>query len=93
MFKKTLFAAAALSFMALAATSPAHATYGNGNHNKHRYNFSWYTGTPWFNTYSYKAYSYQPSCHYEPQLVRIKVWTGYGNFYFKNVWRDVKVCN
>ena len=92
MFKKTLLAAAALSFMALAATSPAHATYGNGHHNKHRYNFS-YNAYPWFNTYSYKAYSYKPSCSYEPQLVRIKVWTGYGNYYFKNVWRDVKVCN
>jgi hypothetical protein len=92
MFTKTLLAAAALSFMALAATSPAHATYGNGHHNKHHYNFS-YNAYPWFNTYSYKAYAYQPSCSYEPQLVRIKVWTGYGNYYFKSVWRDVRVCH
>lgn len=92
MFEKTLLAAAALSFMALGATSPAHATYGNGHHNKHRYNFS-YNAYPWLNNYSYKSYVYQPSCYYERRPVTLKLWDNYSySFYFKTIYRDVKVC-
>ena len=29
---------------------------------------------------------------YEPRLVTIKVSNGYGGYYFKKVWKDVKVC-
>ena len=79
MMKTILASAAALSVMALGAASPASA----------KSNFSLYIGTPWLSAYSY---NYLPSCYYEPRLVTIKVSNGYGGYYFKKVWKDVKVC-
>ena len=92
MLKKTLIAAAALTIMALGAASPAAAHYNNGG-NKH-YNFSWYSGYPWWvNSYAFKTYNYQPSCHYETRPVTLKIWDEYSySYYFKTVYRDVKVC-
>jgi hypothetical protein len=78
MLKKTLIAAAALTVMVLGATSPAAAHY------KGHYNFSWYVGSP--------SYAYRQDCSYEPRLITIRVWNGYGGYYFKKVWRDVRVC-
>ena len=46
-------------------------------------------GTPWLSAYSY---DYPSSCTYEPRLVTIKVPNGYGGYYFKKVWRDIRVC-
>lgn len=79
MMKTILVSAAALSVMALGAASPASA----------KSNFSLYIGTPWLSGYSSH---YLPSCYYEPHLVTIKVSNGYGGYYFKKVWTDVKVC-
>ena len=64
--------------MMLGATSPAAAHY------KGHYNFSWYVGSP--------SYAYRQDCSYEPRLITIRVWNGYGGYYFKKVWRDVRVC-
>jgi hypothetical protein len=85
MLKKTLVAAAALTAIALGAASPASAHY-----NKH-YNFSWYAGYPW-GGYAYKTYNYNP-CHYESRPVTLKIWDEYSySYYFKTVYRDIKVC-
>ena len=93
MFKKTLLAAAALSFMAL-GVSQAHATYGynynNYSHKKHHkhHNFSWYNTYPW-----YKQFVYKPSCYFETRPVTIKLWDEYSySYYFKTIYREVKVC-
>jgi hypothetical protein len=79
MMKTILASAAALSVMALGAAAPASA----------KSNFSLYIGTPWLSGYSS---NYLPSCYYEPRLVTIKVSNGYGGYYFKKVWKDVRVC-
>ena len=76
---KTILVSAGLSIMALGAASPASA----------QSNFSFYIGTPWLSGYSS---NYLPSCYYEPRLVTIKVSNGYGGYYFKKVWKDVRVC-
>jgi hypothetical protein len=84
MLKKTLIAAAALFAIALGVASPASAHY-----NKH-YNFSWYSGYPW-KSYAY-TYNYHP-CHYESRPVTLKIWDDYSySYYFKTVYRDIKVC-
>jgi hypothetical protein len=90
MMKKTLIAAAALTVMVLGAASPASAHYNNG----YRYNFS-YSGYPWWaNSYAYKAYNYQPSCHYGTRPVTLKIWDEYSySYYFKTVYRNVKICD
>ncbi|MCJ7527369.1 MAG: hypothetical protein MUO37_04540 [Methyloceanibacter sp.] len=79
MMKKILLSAATLSVVALGAASPASA----------KSNFSLYIGTPWLSAYSY---DYPSSCTYESRLVTIKVPNGYGGYYFKKVWRDIRVC-
>jgi hypothetical protein len=79
MMKTILASTVALSVMALGAASPASA----------KSNFSLYIGTPWLSAYSY---NYLPHCTYEPHLITIKVSNGYGGYYFKQVWKDVKVC-
>jgi hypothetical protein len=62
MLKKTLLAAAALSFLALGATSPANAYY-NGNNNNHNYNQN-YNQNYNYNNNNYRNGNHE---HYEWQ--------------------------
>jgi hypothetical protein len=82
MFKKTLIAAAALSTLALGATTAdAHGYgdsygYGYGHHSE------------------YTSYSYQPSCYTESRPLTIRVWDDYScEYVFKTIYRDYNVCN
>lgn len=67
MLKKTLLAAAALSFMAVGAASPALADYNHGNNYKKYKNYNNYN-----NHYSYKKnnnykqYSYKKHHNFRP---------------------------
>lgn len=80
MFKTTLLAAAALSFMALSA-SQANAIYGHSygwSHGGHNY---------------YKRYSWYPRCHYVSRPIKIKLWDRYSyTYYFKIIYRQVRSC-
>ena len=78
MLKKTLIAAAALTAVALGAASPASAHYQGC------YNLSVYA--------DYPSYSYS-SCHYETRPVTLRIWDQYSySYYFKTVYRDVRIC-
>ena len=105
MLKTTLLAAAALSFVALGATTAdAKGGHGHGGYSKHGghgdhhgrhggghgyHKFHKYNK---FNNFWLSYSRYRARCHYEPERVRIKVWDRRGNAYFKWVKRDVKVC-
>jgi hypothetical protein len=79
MLKKTLIAATALSAVALGAASPASAHYKATT-----IIFSWYAGYP--------SWSYS-SCHYETRPLTLKIWDPYTySYYFKTVYRDVRIC-
>jgi hypothetical protein len=48
------------------------------------YNFSWYAGYP---SWSYSI------CHYETRPLTLKIWDPYTySYYFKTVYRDVRIC-
>ncbi len=84
MFKKILFAAAAVSAMGFGA-SQASAGYGHGHHYSYGYNYR--------PAYSYSYSSYQPSCYYKSIPVTIRVWNDYYCQYtYKTVYRSVKSC-
>jgi hypothetical protein len=82
MLKTTLFAAAALSFLALGATHASAGSYGHGWSHGGGYN------------HSYRNHSWhRPRCHYENRPVKIKLWSRYSyHYHFKTVYRDVEVC-
>jgi hypothetical protein len=77
MFKKTLIAAAALSMLALGATA-ANAHGYQGHHFGYNFVFS----------------NYDSDCYYESRPVTIKIWDDYSySYYFKTVYRNVRVCD
>jgi hypothetical protein len=84
MLKTALFAAAALSFLALGATQASAGSYSHGwnhgggyNHHRSHRNYSWH----------------RPHCYYEARPVKIKLWSQYSyHYHFKTVYRDVRVC-
>ena len=85
MFKKTLIAAAALSTLALGATTADADGYGNSYGYGHNHHYS--------NSYSYDYTDYSPTCYYESQPVTLKIWDDYSYSYtFKTIYRQVKVC-
>ncbi len=88
MLKTTLIAAAALSFMALGATQASAGSYGHGG------GHSWNHGGGYNHHRSHRNYSWnRPRCYYEARPVKIKLWSRYSyRYYFKTVYRDVRVC-
>jgi hypothetical protein len=78
MFKKTLIAAAALSMLALGTSAAnAHGHHGYG----HGFNFV------------LDLSDYDGDCYYRSRPVTIKLWDDYSDsYYFKTVYRQVKVC-
>ena len=82
MFKKTLIAAAALSTLALGATTADAHGYGNS----YGYGYGHHS--------EYTSYSYQPSCYTESRPLTIRVWDDYScEYVFKTIYRDYNVCN
>jgi predicted GNAT superfamily acetyltransferase len=82
MFKKTLIAAAALSTLALGATTADAHGYGNS----YGYGYGHHS--------EYTSYSYQPSCYTESRPLTIRVWDDYScEYVFKTIDRDYNVCN
>ena len=82
MFKKTLIAAAALSTLALGATTADAHGYGNS----YGYGYGHHS--------EYTSYSYQPSCYTESRPMTIRVWDDYScEYVFKTIYRDYNVCN
>ena len=103
MLKTTLMAAAAVSFLALgASTADAkdghhgdrgnHGDYGNngkhGNYGKHgKHGNHGNYGNRGHNKYWFNYSWYQPRCTYELRPTQVR-WHGH----WKTIWRNVQVC-